>query len=286
MCYIEIGAKGDEIPPATAGCSNFHHLYADISALWHYDGAIPTERNDDHLKLSDKIWVCRKKAGLSQEALAEKIGVSRQAISKWETGEASPEITKLPLRARTRGGRADRLLDDAAEFEADAPEEAPAEESPAPAQDAPMQTYPEWIDHLPGFLGRMVKKYGWLFGVRMAISGVLFIMIGLVANAMFTSMGNSFNDMTGGIFPATQNAGITFYDEAGNIVSPSHFGLTNNDLAALGWSSSSVDPFGMTVSMTEPFDIFFGFIIFLGLAQLIGGLLLAWYLKKKGQESL
>ena len=40
------------------------------------------------MKLSDKIWVCRKKAGLSQEALAEKIGVSRQAISKWETGDS------------------------------------------------------------------------------------------------------------------------------------------------------------------------------------------------------
>ena len=38
------------------------------------------------MKLSDKIWVLRKKAGMSQEALAEKIGVSRQAISKWETG--------------------------------------------------------------------------------------------------------------------------------------------------------------------------------------------------------
>ena len=38
------------------------------------------------MKLNEKIWVCRKQAGLSQEALAEKIGVSRQAISKWETG--------------------------------------------------------------------------------------------------------------------------------------------------------------------------------------------------------
>ena len=36
--------------------------------------------------LSEKILYCRKKAGLSQEALAEKLGVSRQAISKWATG--------------------------------------------------------------------------------------------------------------------------------------------------------------------------------------------------------
>ncbi len=243
------------------------------------------------MKLNDKIWVCRKKAGLSQEALAEKIGVSRQAISKWETGEAAPEITKLPLLARTFGDTADWLLDDEAEFEEDTPEEEAAPEEPVGASTCrssadPATAYPEWIDHIPGFLGRMIKKYGWLFGVRMAISGTLFIMMGLVANAMFTSMGNSFNDMTGGMFPATQNAGITFYDEAGNMVDPSYYGLTANDLAALGLGSPSVDPFGMTVNMTEPFDIFFGFIIFLGLAQLIGGLLLAWYLKKKGQESL
>lgn len=38
------------------------------------------------MKLQEKIYYCRKKSGLSQEALAEKIGVSRQAVSKWETG--------------------------------------------------------------------------------------------------------------------------------------------------------------------------------------------------------
>ena len=38
------------------------------------------------MKLNEKICYCRRKAGLSQEALAERIGVSRQAISKWETG--------------------------------------------------------------------------------------------------------------------------------------------------------------------------------------------------------
>ena len=38
------------------------------------------------MKLNEKIYLCRKKAGLSQDALAERLGVSRQAISKWETG--------------------------------------------------------------------------------------------------------------------------------------------------------------------------------------------------------
>ena len=38
------------------------------------------------MKLNEKIYWCRKRAGLSPEALAERIGVSRQSISKWETG--------------------------------------------------------------------------------------------------------------------------------------------------------------------------------------------------------
>lgn len=45
--------------------------------------------------LSDKIYALRRKNGLSQEQLAEKIGVSRQSISKWEGGLSTPELDKL-----------------------------------------------------------------------------------------------------------------------------------------------------------------------------------------------
>lgn len=45
--------------------------------------------------LSEKIYRLRRKSGLSQEQLAEKIGVSRQAISKWEGGLSTPELDKL-----------------------------------------------------------------------------------------------------------------------------------------------------------------------------------------------
>ena len=40
------------------------------------------------MKLNEKIYTCRKRAGLSQEALADRLGVSRQAVSKWETGDS------------------------------------------------------------------------------------------------------------------------------------------------------------------------------------------------------
>ena len=245
-----------------------------------------TERNENRMKLSDKIWVCRKKAGLSQEALAEKISVSRQAISKWETGEASPEITKLPLLARTFGVTADWLLDDEAEFEENTPDDEAAPDESAEAANCrpPQQTYPEWIDHLPGFLGRMLKKYGWIFGLRMAVSGALFTGMGMVGKAMFRSMTGSF--CMDGMFPTTQNAGVTFFDEAGNMVNPSHFGLTASDLNAMGLGvSSGYSTFGTSASMSDPASILCNFIIAIGLAMLIGGLLLALYLKRKGQES-
>ena len=45
--------------------------------------------------LSENIYALRRKNGLSQEQLAERIGVSRQAISKWETGLSTPELEKL-----------------------------------------------------------------------------------------------------------------------------------------------------------------------------------------------
>lgn len=45
--------------------------------------------------LSEKIYALRRKSGMSQEQLAEKIGVSRQAVSKWEGGLSTPELDKL-----------------------------------------------------------------------------------------------------------------------------------------------------------------------------------------------
>lgn len=50
---------------------------------------------ENKMILSEKIFELRKANKLSQEKLAEKIGVSRQSISKWESGESIPEIERL-----------------------------------------------------------------------------------------------------------------------------------------------------------------------------------------------
>ena len=47
------------------------------------------------MTLGQRIAECRKRLGLSQEGLGEKLGVSRQAISKWEADGAVPEVDKL-----------------------------------------------------------------------------------------------------------------------------------------------------------------------------------------------
>ena len=44
------------------------------------------------MSLGRHLFQARKQSGLSQEAVAEKLGVSRQTISKWETGETLPDI--------------------------------------------------------------------------------------------------------------------------------------------------------------------------------------------------
>jgi transcriptional regulator with XRE-family HTH domain len=54
-----------------------------------------TESGGRKVTLEEQIKHYRKQAGLSQEKMAEKIGVSRQAITKWENGTGTPDITNL-----------------------------------------------------------------------------------------------------------------------------------------------------------------------------------------------
>lgn len=67
--------------------------------------------------LADKIIMERKKLGLSQEELAEKMNVSRQAVSKWESAQSIPEIEKLLQLSRLFGVTTDYLLKDEMENE-------------------------------------------------------------------------------------------------------------------------------------------------------------------------
>ncbi len=67
------------------------------------------------MELGNKIRQLRLKAKLTQEQLAEKVGVGAQAVSKWENAAAMPDITLLPMLAETFGVTIDDLFDLTAE---------------------------------------------------------------------------------------------------------------------------------------------------------------------------
>ncbi len=63
-----------------------------------------------NIEIANRLVNLRKQNNLSQEALAEKLGISRQAVSKWERAEASPDTDNLILLARLYGVSLDELL--------------------------------------------------------------------------------------------------------------------------------------------------------------------------------
>lgn len=64
------------------------------------------------MKLSDNLKRIRKENNLSQEQLAEKLGVSRQAVSKWESEQSFPEMDKLLLICKTFNYNIDELMNE------------------------------------------------------------------------------------------------------------------------------------------------------------------------------
>lgn len=63
-----------------------------------------------NIEIANRLAQLRKQKGLSQEQLAEKLGLSRQAVSKWERAEASPDTDNLICLARIYGVSLDDLL--------------------------------------------------------------------------------------------------------------------------------------------------------------------------------
>ena len=63
------------------------------------------------MNLGNNLFNARKKSGLSQEEVAEKLGVSRQTISKWETDETLPDIRQAKKLALLYHLSLDELID-------------------------------------------------------------------------------------------------------------------------------------------------------------------------------
>lgn len=102
------------------------------------------------MTLCEKLIDLRRKAGLSQEQMAQQLDVSRQAVSKWETGESLPDTNKLLAIGRLLGVTVDYLLDD-------------EQTEPAPTSAGPRKS---------GF-ARFWRTYGFVSGYLMSLIGIL-----------------------------------------------------------------------------------------------------------------
>lgn len=198
------------------------------------------------MKLGEKIYQHRRRLGLSQEALADQLGVTRQAVSKWELGTSVPELETVVALARTFGVTTDYLLCD---IDPIANTEAPPEELEKT----------DWLDRLPGFIGKMFRKFGWLAGVYLFVVGAMFTGLGalsrFVANRMFVDFDSGFSTVMGGPM-GYSGFSDPFFDAYNQQV---------NSLAA-----------------NNPVSIMGTCIIVLGVVMMIAGAILAIVLKKRG----
>lgn len=159
------------------------------------------------LKLSEKILYYRKRAGLSQEALAAKLGLSRQSVSKWETGESQPETAKLAALAAALGVSVDWLLSE-------------------DGLEASREAAGDRADGLPRVFRGAARRWGWLAGVYLALVGLFMGGMGVFLYSSAVRSSERLRSMLagGGVSWQFDVPGSIYYDIAHD---KSHvFGLT------------------------------------------------------------
>ena len=129
--------------------------------------------------LADKITALRKKAGWSQEDLAEQLGVTRQSVSKWEGAQSVPDMDKVVQMSRLFGVTTDFLLKDELSEEEDYTRENKAK---SPVIGAVSGIYwllvtAVYLFYTFGPMGNGQPKYSWFIW---AVAGVLFGAVMLV----------------------------------------------------------------------------------------------------------
>lgn len=117
------------------------------------------------MNLPKKLSFLRKEKGLSQENLADEMNVSRQAVSKWESGNVMPSLDNLIYLSRLYDVTIDSLIDDSQDLPS---ESAPPE--PVPAEPVPPES--PRMEH-PAF--PFIKKYGWLTAFLLAMVVILIL---------------------------------------------------------------------------------------------------------------
>lgn len=128
------------------------------------------------MTFGEKLQDLRRKAGMSQDALAEKLEVSRQAVSKWERDEAMPETEKVVRIAKLFDVSLDELLLDK------------KEESQPQYQYQPYVPPVSSGDRLEKFL----KRHGYKFGYAMMAVGALICAFAILMRLIWPTLAGNF----------------------------------------------------------------------------------------------
>ena len=123
------------------------------------------------MTLGSKIQVLRKEKGLSQEKLATEIGVSRQAVSKWELDESLPDSSKIVAISQLFDVSTDYLL---------------GNEMASKEETATIINLPK--NHQFSFIERVIKEKGYMAGYIFAGYAVALLIMTRFANYIFRSM--------------------------------------------------------------------------------------------------
>ena len=224
------------------------------------------------MTLGEKIYYYRKKCKLSQEELAAMVGVSRQAVSKWELGEATPEVEKLLSLARAFSVTTDQLL-------SPEPPEEPREEDPLryhihqekeertsgarrTSQSGPLPE--EELQRYGKRLGGLIRRKGYMAGYILSLYGLGPFVIGLIFSIVAGQMSRAASGMMGDPFGGMGGWAAT--------------GSTMVSVDGVTWTTSASDGFSSMMSIPQTFGTL---IMIVGLVMIVAGIVLAQVLKRK-----
>ena len=185
------------------------------------------------MELYEKLYELRRASGMSQEELAEKLGVSRQAVSKWESGATQPELSKLIELSKIYQVSVDALLSlEHTKEQQDSSPAAPAAEGTAQdtAEDAPAAK-----PNLRTFCAQHKKIIG---GAAVALAAL--IAVGAHYNNRINTLSTQVNDLRSQLYNVQNNLsnqidGISnnvsdILTRESSLISQYNYEITNVDL--------------------------------------------------------
>lgn len=147
------------------------------------------------MELYEKLYELRRASGMSQEELAEKLGVSRQAVSKWESGATQPELSKLIELSKLYNVSVDELL---------SLEHAQKPQDTAPTAEAPAQSTGEAVPaEKPGFRGFCAQHTKIIGGAAVALAAL--IAVGVHYNNRINALSSQVNDLRSQLYNVQNN---------------------------------------------------------------------------------